>query len=302
MPAQPEKQKPFDSPDTPAAITVTLLGTGSSGGVPRVGGQWGACDPKNPKNRRMRCALLATLCTGQDTTTVVVDAGADLREQLLSANVKSIDAVLLTHPHADHIFGLDDLRQMALFTGRSIDVYMDESTSAVVMQCFGYCFTQAPGSSYPSFCTERRICYPDSIDIQGSAGTLQVNTLKAEHGDIHALGFRIEDLVYLPDIKRIADEASYEQLQHVDTLIIDALRYKHHPAHMNVDDALDFIQRVQPRQAILTNMHSDLDFEQLSNTLPAGVEPGFDGMQLSITRAGTRNNQPGDNSLDKSRP
>lgn len=264
-------------------LKFTLLGSGSSGGVPRVGNQWGHCDPDNPRNRRRRCALLVEQQLEDGTaTTVVIDAGADLREQLLGAAVIHLDGVLLTHPHADHIFGLDDLRQLALFMGQSIPVHMDAATSSIVMRGFGYCFRQAPGSSYPSFCTERRITHPGEIAIDGAAGALRIHSLKAEHGDIHALGFRIGGLAYLPDIKKLADESSRERLRNLDILIIDALRYKRHPTHMNLDEALAFIEDIQPSQAILTNMHSDLDYETLVQTLPRSVEPGYDGMELSL--------------------
>ena len=264
-------------------LKFTLLGTGSSGGVPRVGNQWGHCDPENPRNRRRRCALLVEQQLEDGTaTTVVIDAGADLREQLLSAAVAHLDGVLLTHPHADHIFGLDDLRQLALYMGQSIPVHMDAATSAIVMRGFGYCFRQAPGSSYPSFCTERRITHPDEIAIDGAAGVLKIHSLQAEHGDIHALGFRIGRLAYLPDIKKLADKSSRERLRNLDILIIDALRYKLHPTHLNLDEALAFIADIQPARAILTNMHSDLDYETLIQKLPKSIKPGYDGMELTL--------------------
>jgi len=273
-------QSPAPSRDP---LQITLLGTGSSGGVPRVGNQWGACDPQNPKNRRRRCALLAEQHrSNNESTRILIDAGADLREQLLSAAVTSLDGVLLTHSHADHIFGLDDLRQLAMFMGRSIDVYMDAETSAIVMGGFNYCFRQAPSSSYPAFCSEQRISHPNQIDITGDGGVLSVNSIKVEHGDIHALGFRLRGLVYLPDMKKIADEFSWSQLDNVDVLIIDALRHKSHPTHLNVEEALALIDQVKPTRAILTNMHSDLDYETLKHSLPDGVVPGYDGLQVML--------------------
>ena len=264
--------------------TFTLLGTGSSGGVPRVGGQWGDCDPTNPRNRRRRCALLIEQRRADDgeATTVLVDAGADLREQLLASEVRSLEAVLLTHAHADHIFGLDDLRQLALMLRRPIDVYMDAPTSAVVLRAFGYCFRQAPGSSYPVFCTERRIVHPEPFAIEGPGGTLAVRTVLADHGDIDALGFRVGGLLYLPDVKRVVDVASEEALAGVDVLIVDALRRRPHPAHLSLDEALAFIERVGPRRAILTNLHSDLDHATLSAELPDGIEAGYDGLTVTL--------------------
>lgn len=265
-------------------LEFTLLGTGSSGGVPRVGNQWGSCDPDNPKNRRRRCAMLISriAAESESATTVIIDAGADLREQLLSEKVTSLDGVLLTHSHADHIFGLDDLRQLAMHMKQPADVYMDEPTAAIVHRAFGYCFHQAAGSSYPAFCNEIRIEHPKPFSINGLGGPVAVQSVKAEHGDIDALGFRIANLVYLPDAKRIADAVSLSRLDNIDTLVVDALRYKTHPTHMNVSEALEFIAQIRPRRAILTNMHSDLDFDQLSKVLPVGVEAGFDGLKITL--------------------
>jgi len=262
-------------------LRYTLLGTGSSGGVPRVGNQWGNCDPANAKNRRRRCAMLVTKrLDSNEQTTLLIDAGADLREQLLTAKVTQLDSVLLTHPHADHIFGLDDLRQLALSLGKSINVHMDEQTSEIVLRAFGYCFRQAPGSNYPAFCNEIRIFHDKTVDVTGAAGLVHANPIKVEHGDIHALGFRIGDLAYIPDIKRISNEQAWRQLDNLSILVIDALRYRNHPAHMCLDESLAFIERVHPGRAVLTNMHSDLDYNALLKSLPEGVEPGYDGLTI----------------------
>jgi len=261
----------------------TLLGTGSSGGVPRVGNEWGNCDPSSSRNRRKRCALLVERIDSADNrTTVLIDAGADLREQLLGAEVESIEAVLLTHSHADHIFGLDDLRQLAMLLKRSIDVYMDEATSQIVMRSFAYCFHQAQGSSYPKFCNEHRFEHPADLSLSGPGGELAVQSVIGEHGDIHALGFVFGSLAYVPDVKRIVDKTSLQRLEGLDVLILDALRYKRHPSHMSVEEALSFSELVKPRRTILTNMHSDLDYETLRASLPEGVEPGYDGMVVDL--------------------
>lgn len=265
----------------------TLLGTGSSGGVPRIGNDWGNCDPSNPRNRRRRCAMLVEQSNADGAkTSILIDAGADMREQMLSADVRNLDAVLLTHSHADHIFGLDDLRQMALSLKRSIDVYMTEETADIVHRSFGYCFQQAPNSSYPAFCNEHRIQHGQSVVINGAGGEVEVFPFLAEHGDIEALGFRIEDVVYLPDAKRLSRKASIEALNNVETLILDALRHKPHPGHLNLEEALEMINRYQPTKAVLTNMHADLDYEQLTGSLPATVEPGYDGMTFKARTRG----------------
>ena len=258
----------------------TLLGTGSSGGVPRIGNLWGACDPENPKNRRRRCSMLVECSSENGKTTVLIDTGPDMREQLLGANVTYVDAVLLTHSHADHIFGLDDLRQLAITHRERVNVYMDADTSARVMRPFGYCFQQAENSSYPAICDEHRIEANRVINITGKGGTISALPFQVNHGDIFALGFRINDLVYLPDVKTVTDPNSMAQLEGLDVLILDALRYSSHPTHMNVEEALQFINKVSPGRAILTNMHVDLDYSELSQQLPDHVEVAYDGLTI----------------------
>jgi len=270
------------------ALTFTLLGSGSSGGVPRVGNQWGKCDPKNPRNRRRRCALLIERQSLDGSTIVLIDAGADLREQLLSAEVDHLDGVLLTHSHADHIFGLDDLRQLALTMKKAIPVHMDTATEHVVMKSFGYVFHQAPQSSYPAFCTLKTIQQDTPVQINGAGGTIDLMPVKANHGDIHSLGFRVGNVAYLPDMKSISDDANLRKIEGLEVLIVDALREIDHPAHMSLLEALAFIEMLQPRKAVLTNMHSDLDYENLKNRLPFHVEPAFDGMQLTFSNTTER--------------
>lgn len=259
----------------------TLLGTGSSGGVPRIGNNWGACDPQNPKNRRRRCSMLVEQTSNEGKTSILIDTGPDMREQLLSAEVTYLDAVLLTHEHADHIFGLDDLRQLAIAHREKVNVYIDESTSSYIMQAFGYCFTQSDGSSYPAICEEHRIKAGESVSISGAGGTITALPFVVNHGDITALGFRINDLVYMPDVKTVTDTNSIAALKDIDTLIIDALRYTPHPTHMNVEESLNFIDKIKPQRAILTNMHVDIDYESINAQLPANVEAAYDGMTIS---------------------
>lgn len=265
-----------------ATLQITLLGTGSSGGVPRVTNDWGACDATEPRNRRRRCsALIEQISNNNEKTSVLIDTGPDCREQLLSANVQSLEGVVITHPHADHIVGIDDLRQLAITLARPIDVYMDENTAKSVKAGFGYCFSQAPGTSYPLFCSENRIDVEESIRIDGPGGEVVLHPFEVEHGDIHALGFRIGDMAYVPDMKRLSNERSAETLSGVRVLIVDALREKLHPSHMGVDECLAFIKQISPKRAVLTNMASELDYRTLCDKLPPGIEPGYDGMCLS---------------------
>ncbi len=265
------------------ATTFTLLGTGSSGGVPRIGNLWGACDPSNPKNRRRRCAMLVERCCNNGKTSVLIDTGPDMREQLISAEVTHLDAVLLTHSHADHIFGLDDLRQLAITHRERVHVHMDEPTAERVMPAFGYCFNQAEGSSYPAICEEHRITAAEAVEIDGKGGTLTALPIEANHGDITALGFRFDDLVYLPDVKTVTNPTSLALLENVDTLVLDALRYTEHPTHMNVEEAVAFIEKINPRRAILTNMHIDIDYATLSSSLPDHIEAAYDGLTIEYS-------------------
>jgi phosphoribosyl 1,2-cyclic phosphate phosphodiesterase len=258
----------------------TLLGTGSSGGVPRIGNDWGACDPDNPKNRRQRCAMLVEQTDTDGKTSVLIDTGPDMRMQLLQADVQYLDAAMLTHSHADHIFGMDDLRQLTIKHRERVNVYMDASTAKRVMPAFGYCFHQADGSSYPAICNEHRIEADTPVTITGDGGAIELLPFEVNHGDIPALGFRVGGVAYMPDVKTVERPTSLTALSDLDVLVIDALRYTSHPTHMNVEEALTFIEKVKPERAILTNMHNAIDYAELSAQLPPGVEAAYDGLQI----------------------
>jgi phosphoribosyl 1,2-cyclic phosphate phosphodiesterase len=260
-------------------LRLTILGCGSSGGVPRVAQGWGACDPTNPKNRRRRCSLLLERFGGGGATTVLVDTSPDLREQLLDAGVERLDGVLMSHSHADHTHGIDDLRPLCLTMRRRLDIYMDEPTSLVVRPAFSYIFHSPDGSSYPPIATELRLAPGKLCRIEGSGGAIEAMPFHLDHGDIVALGFRFGGIAYTPDLKRIP-EASRPFLEDLDLWIVDALRYRPHPTHFSLDDALHWIERMRPRRAILTNLHNDLDYETLRAKLPAHVTPAYDGMRV----------------------
>lgn len=261
---------------------ITVLGCGSSGGVPRVGPSgWGKCDPANPKNRRRRCSILVEREGPGGTTTVIVDLGPDLREQLLAAQVQRLDAALLTHGHADHIHGLDDVRPLVIANRRRIDVHMDEATSKTVRGGFGYIFETPPGSNYPPLLTDKRLTPGLVVSLHGLGGDIVATPFRLAHGEIDALGFRFGDVAYTPDLIDIPPE-SLRHLEGLDLWIIDALRWSPHPSHLTVDQALGWIARMRPRRAVLTNLHTDLDFATLAAELPPGVEPAFDGMTLDF--------------------
>ena len=263
------------------AFTFTILGCGSSAGVPRVGQGWGACDPNEPKNRRRRCSLLVERTEGGGRSTVLVDTTPDLRAQLLDAGVRSLEAVIYTHDHADHTHGIDDLRPLALFLGRRIDIYADAETSALLWSRFGYCFATPPGSEYPPFLAEHRIAAGKPVVIAGEGGEIRALPFQQEHGGGTTLGFRIGSLAYSCDVSGLPDE-SMAALAGLDVWILDALRYRSHPSHFSVDEALGWVDRVRPRRAILTNLHTDLDYATLRKALPQSVEPAYDGMKIEL--------------------
>jgi phosphoribosyl 1,2-cyclic phosphate phosphodiesterase len=265
-------------------VTLTILGCGSSAGVPRPALGWGKCDPGNPKNRRRRCSLLVERHSGQATTRVLIDTSPDLREQLIDANVDHIDAVFLTHEHADQTHGIDDLRSVVLHQRRRIPTYFNQSTAKDMMARFSYCFITPEGSQYPPILDRYSIEAGESRTIQGEGGALTLSAFLVQHGDIPALGYRIDDAAYTPDLNDIPEQ-SFALLENLDLWIIDGLRYAGHPSHFSINDALAWIERFKPKRAVITNMHSDLDYEVLRQSLPAGVVPAYDGMRLELERS-----------------
>jgi phosphoribosyl 1,2-cyclic phosphate phosphodiesterase len=261
-------------------LTVTILGCGSSGGVPRPALGWGACNPQNPKNRRRRCSLLVERTNKDRRTRILVDTSPDLREQLLDADVDWLDAVLFTHEHADHTHGIDDLRGLVIHRRRRIDVYFDELTAKVMSDRFGYCFVAPPGSGYPPILNEHRLSPGHAVTVEGEGGPIVALPFLQDHGDIPSLGFRFGGLAYSSDLVDLPAE-SVAALAGIDIWIVDALRYTPHPSHFSLEQALEWIDRIKPKHAILTNMHSDLDYVELKSKLPPNVEPAYDGMRIA---------------------
>ena len=260
-------------------LTLTILGCGSSAGVPRPALGWGRCDLNNPRNRRRRCSLLAERRSSEGVTRVVIDTSPDLREQLIDAAVDHIDAVFLTHEHADQTHGIDDLRSVVLHQRRRIPTYFNMSTAKDIMARFSYCFIAPEGSDYPPILTRHSIEGGESQEVLGKGGAITLTAFDVQHGNIPSLGYRIGDAAYTPDVSDIP-ETSWPALENLDLWIIDGLRYAPHPSHFSVDDALSWIARFKPKRAIITNMHSDLDYEVLRQSLPADVAPAHDGMKI----------------------
>jgi phosphoribosyl 1,2-cyclic phosphate phosphodiesterase len=265
------------------ALEFTILGCGSSAGVPRADGDWGICDPDEPRNRRSRCSLLVRRrgeAGAGEETTVLIDTSPDLRLQTAGAGVRRLDAVLFTHDHADQVHGIDDTRAFALRNRRRTPCYMDVATQTTLMRRFGYIFRGEDG--YPAICDEH-ILPPHGTRwaIDGPSGAIPVLTFDQDHGNIRSVGYRIGPIAYSSDLVGLPDE-SFDALDGVKVWIVDALRYTPHPTHAHLERTLEWIERVRPERAILTNMHIDMDFNVLSRELPIGVEPAYDGLRLEI--------------------
>jgi phosphoribosyl 1,2-cyclic phosphate phosphodiesterase len=261
-------------------LTLTILGCGSSAGVPRIGSDWGICDPTNPKNRRLRCSALLERKSASGTTTVLIDTSPDMREQMLSADVKKLDGVWYTHEHADHTHGIDELRAFFLLQRARVPVWADQATAEMLQHRFSYCFASPVGSDYPPIVTLHEM--GTEIVTDGAAGSIIGQPIEVQHGNIKAKGFRVGNVAYTPDVNDI-DAKAEAQLQGLDIWVVDALRRTPHVSHFSLPETLGWIARVKPKQAILTNMHIDLDYAQLCQELPANIRPAYDGLKLDIT-------------------
>lgn len=247
-------------------MKATILGCGTSTGVPRIGNDWGICDPHEPRNRRGRCSILVE----HAGTTALVDTSPDLRQQMLDNEVGHIDAVLYTHDHADQSHGIDDLRAFALIGRRKVDVWCHPETLRSLMGKFRYCFEDVRGYHAILRAHEFGLA-PFAI------GNLPVLPIDQDHGTMHSLGFRFGPLAYSNDVVNLSDEA-LDALAGTRVWIVDALRYHPHPTHAHLEKAFRWVERVRPERTILTNLHIDLDYRTLLDELPPGVEPAYDGM------------------------
>jgi phosphoribosyl 1,2-cyclic phosphate phosphodiesterase len=263
------------------SLRLTILGCGSSGGVPRIGTGWGKCDPGNPKNRRRRCALLVERRGPRGTTSVLVDTPPDLREQLLSVRAEALDAVLFTHDHADHTHGIDDLRMVAYAMKRRVPCYFDAATQASLVSRFAYCFAQPAGSAYPPILVPQLLQPGELVRIDGAGGPIEALPIRQLHGDIDTLAFRFGAAAYSPDVSALPLD-SIPLLENLDLWIVDALRYTPHPSHFSLKEALEHIARLGTRRAVLTHMTTDLDYDALRRELPDHVEPAYDGMVIEV--------------------
>ncbi len=263
-------------------MKVTVLGCGGSGGVPLAdgtpGGYWGDCDPKEPRNRRRRVSVMVQGETaGQGT--LVIDCSPDLRDQLLDHPVARLDGVLLTHAHADHVHGIDDLRAYTYRQREAIPSFMDGETHAIMTQRFGYVFTSSHTESklYPALLEDHVITPGEPFTAAGH----QVLAIRQTHGQSHSLGYRIGNFAYSTDASDL-DEAAFAALQGLDLWIVDCLRFDPHPTHCHFDRTMTWIERAKPKRAILTHMNHSADYRALAARCPGGVEPAYDGLTVTL--------------------
>lgn len=271
-------------------VRATILGCGSSGGVPRLNGDWGACDPTNTKNYRKRCSLLVEAAATPDaldageTTNILVDTSPDLRAQMLMTRTTRLDAVLITHDHADQTHGIDDLRPFVYTARRRMPIWMTDVTRRSLETRFEYAF-KGKGPHYHSILeTVELPQWGERFTISGPGGDVPVTAFELEHGKIMSAGFRFDAIAYSPDVNGVP-AAAFDNLRGAQVWIVDALRETPHPTHASVADALGWLERSGIPEGVLTNLHIDLDYDALARKLPAGVRPAYDG--LSVTWNGS---------------
>ncbi|MBB3871218.1 MBL fold metallo-hydrolase [Brevundimonas mediterranea] len=262
------------------SFEVVILGSGSSGGVPRGDGDWGVCDPAEPRNRRMRCSMLARKTGSDGVTNVLIDTSPDLREQMLASGTRHVDTVLYTHDHADQTHGIDDLRTFATRARKRIPAWMDEATLTSLSHRFDYIFESQFG--YPPL-LDAQVIPPHGMawSVEGPGGAIPVVTFDQGHGPIRSVGYRLGDMAYSSDVSDL-DEAAIRAVAGCQIWIVDALRYTPHPTHAHLDRTLEWIAAADVERAVLTNLHIDMDYKELSAIVPANVEVGFDGWRCMI--------------------
>ena len=252
-----------------------ILGCGSSMGVPRPDGFFGNCDPKNKKNYRTRCSALIKT----DSENILIDTSPDLRQQMLSQKIKKIDKVLYSHMHADQTHGINDLRTFYIKNKKPINVFADKTTSKYLQKTFSYCF-DSHSKEYPATLKLNNI--NKSLIIKNKKKSIKIKAIKVQHGKVQSICYIInEKLAYISDVNKIYRK-DFKYFKNLEYLIIDCLRYKAHPSHFNLEESLEMIKKFSPKKAILTNLHSDLDYKEFNKKLPRDVVPAYDGLLLRL--------------------
>lgn len=255
------------------SIEVTILGCGSSGGVPLIGNIWGPCDPNDSRNIRRRVSILVK----KNNKTFLVDTSPDLRMQMIDANIKDVDAVLYTHSHADHVHGIDDLRAFCWQRkdNKPLPIYSDQYTIDQITRRFDYAFENKYGPAVPSLAANT--IGIGNNTIQG----INVEAIKQIHGKGFSLGYRFDNIAYSTDVNNLPDE-SMKKLENLDLWIVDCVRYEPHYSHSHFDQTMSWINKLKPKKAILTHMGHWLDYNELNSKCPQNVEPGIDGMVITV--------------------
>ena len=256
------------------SLKFTLLGCGSSLGVPRADGNWGKCNPKIQKNYRTRCSALIST----NNLKILIDTSPDLRFQLIKQKINNIDKVLYTHKHADQTHGINDLRVFYLKNRKKIDIYADKLTKKYLKDNFSYCFKKT--HDYPAILKlnklKKKLIFKDINKI------INIKCIPVQHGSIDCLSFIINNnCAYVPDVNKIY-EKDLHQFKNLKYFIVDCLRINKHPSHYNLNEVLNLIKIIKPKKTILTNLHSDLDYNYLLKIIPKNVIPGFDGLSFYI--------------------
>ena len=249
-------------------MRAVILGCGTAGGVPRIGDDWGTCDPNQPRNRRRRASIVVE----HDSTRLLIDTSPDLRVQAIDCKINHIDGVLYTHDHADHTHGIDDLRFFAIRQQHEIDIYANRKTLDSIEHRFGYVFRNG-GPMYPPIAVPHEIKGPFRI------GSIDVVPFEQDHASMVTLGFRFGALAYSTDVVEMPEEA-FAALEGVKVWIVDALQDNPHLTHAHLEKTLEWIDRVKPERAVLTHMNFTLDYDDLKARVPGGVEPAYDGMVI----------------------
>ena len=256
-------------------MKFVILGCGSSMGVPRPDGFFGNCNPKNKKNFRSRCsALLKT-----KNETVLIDTSPDLRQQLINNKIDNIDKVFYSHMHADQTHGINDLRVFFIKNKTTIPVFADKITKKYLLKSFKYCFV-SNNKEYPPTLELNDI--KKKLFIRNGKKKISIQTIKVQHGRVECICYIIDKkLAYISDVSNIK-KSNYKYLNNLEYLIIDCLWFRHHPSHLNLENSLKLINKLKPKKAILTNLHSDLDYDFLKKNLPKNIIPAYDGLEINL--------------------
>jgi phosphoribosyl 1,2-cyclic phosphate phosphodiesterase len=256
-------------------MKFVILGCGSSMGAPRSDGYFGNCDPSNIKNYRTRCSALINT----DLENVLIDTSPDLRYQMLSQNIKKIDKIFYSHIHADQTHGINDLRSFFISNKKPINVFADKITAKYLRKTFSYCF-DTYSREYPAILKLNNIS--KKLFIKNKKKNILIKPIKVQHGNVHSICYIVDKkLAYISDVSKIYKK-DYKYFKNLTYLIIDCLWYRSHPSHFNLNKSLEMIKKFSPKKAILTNLHTDIDYKEIKKKLPKNIVPAYDGLSVKL--------------------